>query len=366
VGIDLGTSRSAVSAANGNRELVESYVGWPKDFVAQKMLGRPVLFGADALEHRLSLDLVRPLAAGVIKDTTEREEDAVRELTGHLVELAGAAPGQKIHVAVGIPAEALKVNRDAIRDAISQFTDKLILVSEPFSVAFGLGMLDNAMVVDIGAGTVDFCIMHGTEPAHDDQRSLLTAGDSVDDALLSALKENYPDSDFTLNLVRRFKEQHGLVGAARRKVVVEVPVKGRMMSHDITEEMRRACESIMAPIAETLLDATIPNSRSGCAATLSWPAAAVKSPVSRITCRRRCVSTRSVAYRRSTIPCSPAPTVRWNWRLTPPRSVGTRSEPRTPIPTEPRHGSREFPASPPLAMNADKLTELAIMSWTGH
>lgn len=254
VGIDLGTSRSAVSAANGNRELVESYVGWPKDFVAQKMLGRPVLFGADALEHRLSLDLVRPLAAGVIKDTTEREEDAVRELAGHLVELAGAVPGQKIHVAVGIPAEALKVNRDAIRDAISQFTDKLILVSEPFSVAFGLGMLDNAMVVDIGAGTVDFCIMHGTEPAHDDQRSLLTAGDSVDDALLSALKENYPDSDFTLNLVRRFKEQHGLVGAARRKVVVEVPVKGRMMSHDITEEMRRACESIMAPIAETLLD----------------------------------------------------------------------------------------------------------------
>jgi rod shape-determining protein MreB len=254
VGIDLGTSRSAVSAANGNRELVESYVGWPKDFVAQKMLGRPVLFGADALEHRLSLDLVRPLAAGVIKDTTEREEDAVRELAGHLVELAGAAPGQEIHVAVGIPAEALKVNRDAIRDAISQFTDKLILVSEPFSVAFGLGMLDNAMVVDIGAGTVDFCIMHGTEPAHDDQRSLLTAGDSVDDALLSALKENYPDSDFTLNLVRRFKEQYGFVGAARRKVVVEVPVKGRMMSHDITEEMRRACESIMAPIAETLLD----------------------------------------------------------------------------------------------------------------
>jgi molecular chaperone DnaK (HSP70) len=29
VGIDLGTSRSAVSASNGERHLVESYVGWP-------------------------------------------------------------------------------------------------------------------------------------------------------------------------------------------------------------------------------------------------------------------------------------------------------------------------------------------------
>jgi len=254
VGIDLGTSRSAVSAGNGNRELVESYVGWPKDFVAQKMLGQRVLFGADALEHRLSLDLVRPLAAGVIKDTTEREEEAVRELAGHLVELAGAAPGQKIHVVVGVPAEALKVNRDAIREAASGFTDKLALVSEPFAVAYGLGTLDNAMVVDIGAGTVDFCIMHGTMPGDDDQRSLLTAGDSVDIALLSVLNENYPDSDFTLNIVRHFKEQYGFVGAARKKVTVEVPVKGRMMSHDITEEMRRACETIMAPIAETLLD----------------------------------------------------------------------------------------------------------------
>ena len=32
VGIDLGTSRSAIVASNGQRAWVESYVGWPKDF----------------------------------------------------------------------------------------------------------------------------------------------------------------------------------------------------------------------------------------------------------------------------------------------------------------------------------------------
>ena len=33
IGIDLGTSRSAIAASNDQRQWVESYVGWPKDFV---------------------------------------------------------------------------------------------------------------------------------------------------------------------------------------------------------------------------------------------------------------------------------------------------------------------------------------------
>ena len=45
LGIDLGTSRTSVSASNGNRETIESFVGYPKDPVARKLLGRDVLFG---------------------------------------------------------------------------------------------------------------------------------------------------------------------------------------------------------------------------------------------------------------------------------------------------------------------------------
>jgi rod shape-determining protein MreB len=82
IGIDLGTSRSVVCASNDQREWVDSYVGWPKDFIARRTLGNRVLFGADALDHRLSLDLVRPLANGVIREGTERDEEAVRELVG--------------------------------------------------------------------------------------------------------------------------------------------------------------------------------------------------------------------------------------------------------------------------------------------
>jgi rod shape-determining protein MreB len=253
VGIDLGTSRSVVSASNGNRKWVESYVGWPKDFVAKKMLGKRVLFGTEALEHRLSLELSRPLRNGVIKEGTERDETAVRELIEHLIGMAGPGQDDEICVAVGVPAEALKVNKAAIRHAVSQHAKKLVVVSEPFAVAYGLGVLDNAMIIDIGAGTVDFCIMHGTVPLEEDQRSLLTAGDYIDQQLLQLISEKHPEADFSVNMVRKFKEKYGFVGEPKRRVKVEVPVEGKATEFDITEEMRKACESPIPAIVETAI-----------------------------------------------------------------------------------------------------------------
>jgi rod shape-determining protein MreB len=77
VGIDLGTSRSSISAGNNTREWIESYVGSPKDFIAQQVVGKPVLFGAEALQNRLSLDLCRPLERGIIKAGIEKSDEAV-------------------------------------------------------------------------------------------------------------------------------------------------------------------------------------------------------------------------------------------------------------------------------------------------
>ena len=39
VGIDLGTSRASVSASNGIREVVPTYVGYPKDNISEELLG---------------------------------------------------------------------------------------------------------------------------------------------------------------------------------------------------------------------------------------------------------------------------------------------------------------------------------------
>ena len=250
VGIDLGTSRSAISPSKGGRHLVDSYVGWPKDFVSAKVLGKPVLFGREALEHRLSLDLYRPLEHGVIKETTEREQEAVDALISHLLETVDPERKKSLHAVLGVPAQALTQSKLAIRNAVADSVDSLMIVSEPFAVAYGQGFLDNAMVVDIGAGTVDFCIMHGAVPNDEDQRTSLNAGDHIDQELLDALTEGHPDASINLNMVREFKERWSFVGKPERRVEVELPVDGKLVSYDITDELGRACESILPALQE--------------------------------------------------------------------------------------------------------------------
>lgn len=254
IGIDLGTSRSAISASNGKKKWVDSYVGWPKDFIAKKVVGKSVLFGEEALTNRLSLDIYRPLEHGVIKEGTSRDEEAVKELIHHLITLVKPNNGSKVRAVVGVPAESLKVNKVAIKRAIASYADSLMVVSEPFAVAYGLNALNNALVIDIGAGTIDFCIMHGTVPTEEDQRTILTAGDYIDQQLYRFLRDRYPNADFNLNMVRHFKEKHSFVGAPEAPVWVEIPIAGKTTKHEITDEMKRACESILPAIIETLLE----------------------------------------------------------------------------------------------------------------
>ncbi len=251
VGIDLGTSRSSISASNGTRQWIESYVGWPRDFISQQVVGKPVLFGAEALHNRLSLDICRPLQHGVIKEGIDRSEEAVKEIIRHLIELAGPRPGQKIHAVVGVPADTLKVNKLAIRKAVAEFVHSLMVVSEPFAVAYGMQLLNNALVIDIGAGTTDFCIMHGTIPSEDDQKTILTAGDYVDDQLFSYLSEKYPNAKFNKNMVRQFKEKYSFVREVPGEITAEIPVDGKPVMHDIKNEVKRACESILPALTET-------------------------------------------------------------------------------------------------------------------
>lgn len=258
VGIDLGTSRSSISASNGQKHLVESFVGWPLDMVARKVLKKDVLIGKEALENRPMLDLHRPLERGLIKEGSDRDDEAVRELLKHLLTLVGAGPEDrgdlKIRAVVGVPAEALRANKQVLRGALKGLVDNTIIVSEPFAVAYGLEELLHAMVIDSGAGTTDFCVMNGRYPTEEDQRTLTHAGDSVDEQLTTMVREKYPEAKFTVHMVRDWKEQYSFVGSPKKAVKVMVPVNGKPTALDITSEMRAACESLVAPISETMLD----------------------------------------------------------------------------------------------------------------
>src|SRR5512134_2414999 len=236
VGIDLGTSRSAISSSNGMREWIESYAGWPKDFIAERVVGKPVLFGAEALQHRLCLDLCKPLERGIIKEGIESSERAVKEIIRHLIDLAKPREDQKIHAVVGVPADSLKVNKLAIRRAVAEYVHALMVVSEPFAIAYGRNLLNIALIIDIGAGKTDFCIMHGTIPSEEDQKTIFTAGDYIDEQLFNYLIEKYPNSKFNKNMVRQFKEKFSFVREIADDIRVELPVDGKPVMHDIKNE----------------------------------------------------------------------------------------------------------------------------------
>src|SRR5436305_6940198 len=259
VGIDLGTSRSAISASNGERFVVDSFVGWPADMVARKVLKRDVLIGHEAVSNRTMLDLHRPLERGLLKEGSEKDVEAVRELLKHLLRLVGVSANGKVHssnvrAVVGVPAAALRTNKQYLRNSMKGIVDSLMIVSEPFAVAYGLNALLHTMIIDIGAGTTDFCVMKGRYPTEEDQRTLTIAGDSIDTHLLKLIEERYPEANVTIFMVREWKEKFSFVGSSAQRAIVTAPVQGVPTELDITNEIKTACETILPPIVETMLD----------------------------------------------------------------------------------------------------------------
>ena len=254
LGIDLGTSRTSVSASNGVRETVSSYVGYPKDVVARKLLQKDVLFGSEAEEKRLSLNFYRPLGHGVIKSDKDAEANlrAAADLLGEIIRRAKPRKDELVYAVIGAPAQAQINNKEAIVKAAREHVDSVMLCSEPFSVAYGLDMLDDVLVIDIGAGTTDLCRMHGTMPEDSDQLTNTFAGDYIDELLAKLVREKHPEAQFSIQMIKALKEKYASVNDAMPPVIVHLPVKGKPTPFDITDLMRKASRSIVGPIVEGL------------------------------------------------------------------------------------------------------------------
>jgi rod shape-determining protein MreB and related proteins len=259
IGMDLGTSRTAVSASNGVRESLFSVVGYPKDHVSHKLLKKDRLFGQEAIDKRLSLQFYRPLENGVLKSTggnkSAADRDVLRaakDLINEAIRIAKPRKDELIYCVIGAPAQASIHNKEAIIEAARASVDSVMLCSEPFAVAYGLDMLDDVLVIDIGAGTTDLCRMHGTMPEENDQITLDVAGDTVDRELMKFMPEACPGADFTVQMVRDIKERFSFLGDPPERVIVEFPVEGKPTQFDITDVMQKACAVVVDPIVQGL------------------------------------------------------------------------------------------------------------------
>ena len=253
VGIDLGTSRTSVSASNGERETISSFVGYPKDVIARKLLGEDVLYGDQALEKRLSLDLYRPLSKGVIAtEDADGNLRAAADLIGETIRRAKPRKDELVYAVIGAPAEASVTNKEAILKAAREHVDSVMLCSEPFAVAYGLDYLDDVLVIDIGAGTVDLCRMHGTMPEETDQLTLTCGGDFIDAGFTERLQKSCEGATFSARMVKDAKERFASVADAMEPAVVNFPVNGKPTTFDVTNELREACRLIVPPIVDGL------------------------------------------------------------------------------------------------------------------
>ncbi|MBU0680160.1 MAG: rod shape-determining protein [Proteobacteria bacterium] len=249
VGIDLGTCRTAIMSDRGAKLLARSVVGYPKDIISEKMVGKGPIFGDEAMEKRNFLDLCYPLADGVIREASERDYKAAYELLGHLVELAKKGENVEVCGIIGVPARASIMNKELLLTIAEKFMSKALVVSEPFMVAYQLGNLTNCIVIDIGAGTVDICGMKGTVPIADDQVTFLKGGDYIDERLCQSIIRHYPGVQMTNSVACSIKEKFASVDGSK-KALVTLRHEGKPMEFDVTADVNAVCESIVPDICE--------------------------------------------------------------------------------------------------------------------
>ncbi len=256
VGIDLGTSQSSIVTSTGIRRTVSTVVGWPKDLISYKFLKKQVVIGEECLQNRMAVDMIWPLEHGVFRHRPDKEGDdesgridreaeAIEHLITYIMELSGHEPGQEVRAVIGCPARASEEDRQALISAVSGKVDYALIASEPFLVAYGLDLFNNALIIDIGAGTLDLCRMHGTIPSEEDQRTLLKAGNYIDSRFHMLLQEKVKDSPITLEMARQIKEQYAFVSSQKEVIYEDFQVEGKPKTYDVTEELREACESVL-------------------------------------------------------------------------------------------------------------------------
>ena len=69
IGVDFGTSKISITTSEGKDVLEQNVIGYPKDPISSKFLKKEVLYGKEAIKHRIALDIFRPIEHGTLKSS---------------------------------------------------------------------------------------------------------------------------------------------------------------------------------------------------------------------------------------------------------------------------------------------------------
>jgi len=247
IGLDFGTSKVAITTSDGKKTIEQNVVGYPKDIVSSKFLKKGVLYGKDAVKHRIALNIIRPIESGVLKNNKE-DISAAKGLLEHCLSSIHISKDDETYAIIGVPAQASVISKKILTEISKEFFTGVMVASDPFCVAYELGKLENTLIVDIGAGTTDLCRVHGTLPESEDMLSFSKAGDFIDENLIRLITSNYTNSIVTREMAKRWKEQYGFMGNGTTDFTVEIPVDTSTLELSIAKELKDSCELIVPEI----------------------------------------------------------------------------------------------------------------------
>ena len=263
-GFDLGTNKSCILAGPAGTsditlsKVLPTVVGYVKEGIVDGIIAgnATILFGEDALNNMLHVDLVAPIAEGIIAHPA-----ATRDFFQRIRSLIDSTGQADIRTVVGIPANTGDKAREDIRQCALGIFDRILLVPEPFLSALGFrddtrvgqpGYVDpvtNSLFIDIGGGTSDLCRVQGCFPTSE---AIPFAGDAIDEILHNELNRLYPNNGLSRHKVREIKETNAYVGPVRKPIDVRVIMGGKAHMLELGEALGRAANTLIDKIYPAL------------------------------------------------------------------------------------------------------------------
>jgi|RhiMethySRZTD1v2_1073278.scaffolds.fasta_scaffold09912_3 rod shape-determining protein MreB len=261
VGLHFGDSRTRIAASEEGDPLrlkkdeFPNVVGFLrlKAAVAKGAGKSEVLCADQATKFLQQIDLRKPIVSGLVNDVR-----VCRQFLTHVCSAVDATANRRLWGVASIPAMAGPEELEKAYRSLRGPLERVVVVPEPYLAAEGMrsertvqlermgqDLTEGCLVIDVGGGTTDICLIRGGFPRPEDQVRLEVAGNTIDNKIFMNALVHTPTLFLSRRMARDIKEEQAFVGGS--------PVGGARERSDLiefTDVIRRACDSLLQAIVE--------------------------------------------------------------------------------------------------------------------
>ena len=177
---------------------------------------------------------------------------AAKAFVTHLIETVGPEEYDEVFGVICSPSHVSFTDKSNLVATLRGQVNAIMVVTEPFATAYGIGEISGSICVDIGAGTTDIARLYGIFPTEEDQLTIQEAGDWIDLQLMELVQKKYTGAQVTKDMVRKWKEEFSYVNGDDREQMVELSVEGKKQVVDIGDLIKSACSMIIGKVGAAI------------------------------------------------------------------------------------------------------------------